>query len=157
MTTRPRELTGRHVALMFCAGFSVIIGVNLILAYNAVKTFPGLEVRNSYVASQEFDSSRTAQEALGWSVYAQSRGDQVILSITDASDQPVEMAALDATLGRATHVRDDQTPAFVFDGVNYVAPATLAAGNWNLRMVARAADGTVFQQRVILHVPRPRP
>lgn len=154
MTTKTRELTGRHVALIFVSAFSVIIGVNLWLAYSAISTFPGLEVRNSYVASQEFDDKREAQMALGWSVLAQARGDEVTLSITDSEGQPVEVASLEATLGRATHVRDDQTPEFVFDGTRYVAPAQLAEGNWNVRMVAMAENGTVFQQRVILHVPK---
>lgn len=46
-----KELTGRHVLLMFVAGFGIIIAVNLTLAFSAVRTFPGLEVKNSYVAS----------------------------------------------------------------------------------------------------------
>lgn len=154
MTTTSRPLTGRHVAMIFVIGFSIIISVNLLLAYSAISTFPGLEVKNSYVASQKFDENRMAQTALGWSVLAQARGDDVVLSITDAQGAPVEVASLEATLGRATHVRDDQTPAFVFDGSRYVAPAQLAPGNWNLRMKALAEDGTVFQQRVILHIPK---
>ncbi|WP_299778902.1 FixH family protein [uncultured Roseobacter sp.] len=154
MSTTSRPLTGRHVAMIFVIGFSIIISVNLLLAYSAISTFPGLEVKNSYVASQMFDENRTAQTALGWSVLAQARGDEVVLSITDAQGAPVEVASLEATLGRATHVRDDQTPAFVFDGSRYVAPAQLAPGNWNLRMKALAEDGTVFQQRVILHIPK---
>jgi len=62
-----RKLTGRHVLLIFVAAFGVIISVNLVLAYSAVNTFPGLEVRNSYVASQTFNDRKAAQEALGLS------------------------------------------------------------------------------------------
>ncbi|WP_298839911.1 FixH family protein [uncultured Roseobacter sp.] len=147
-----RELKGRHVAMIFGVAFSVIIAVNLTLAFSAVKTFPGLEVKNSYVASQQFDENRTAQQALGWTVRASALGDKVTLSITDNTGKPVEVSSLDATLGRATHVRDDQRPDFVFDGDAYVAAAALAPGNWNIRMVARNADGTEFRQRVILQV-----
>lgn len=152
MAKREREFTGKHAILMFGGAFAVIIGVNIVLAVNAVKTFPGLEVKNSYVASQQFDQRRSAQEALGWSVYASAAGDQVKLEITDADGTPVEVAKLSATLGRATHVQDDQQPEFAFDGQAYVAPADLGPGNWNIRMVARAKDGTEFTQRVILHV-----
>lgn len=151
-----KELKGRHVAMMFVGGFSVIIAVNLTLAFNAVNTFPGLEVKNSYVASQSFDKNRAAQESLGWSVLAEARDGQVLLSVTDADGAPVEVAALDATLGRATHVRDDAEPDFRFDGRRYVAEADLAPGNWNIRMKATAMDGTEFQQRVVLHVPESR-
>ena len=152
MTKREREFTGRHALMVFGGAFTVIIGVNIALAVNAVKTFPGLEVKNSYVASQEFDVRRDAQQALGWSVYASATQDQVKLEISDADGNPVEVAKLTATLGRATHVKDDQQPDFQFDGAAYVAPAELGDGNWNIRMVARAKDGTEFTQRVILHV-----
>lgn len=147
-----REFTGRHALMVFVGAFAVIIGVNMVLAVQAVRTFPGLEVANSYVASQEFNSRKAAQVALGWSVRAESQGGLVILYITDKDGAPVKVASLTATVGRATHVRDDLQPDFVFDGTAYAAPAELGKGNWNIRMLARAVDGTEFSQRVILHV-----
>ena len=48
------ELTGKHVLAITVSAFAVIIGVNVLLAVKAVSTFPGLEVDNSYVASQGF-------------------------------------------------------------------------------------------------------
>lgn len=145
-----RQITGRHVFWGFAAAFGVIIGVNLVLAWSAVKTFPGLEVKNSYVASQEFDDRRTSQEALGWNVRASHKGGLLILEITDDGGQPVKVARLDATVGRATHVKEDSSPEFRFDGTSYVAPVDLGDGNWNIRMVAFADDGTEFRQRVVL-------
>ena len=56
-----RELTGRHVLAITLAAFGVVIGVNLLLAVKAVGTFPGVEVSNSYVASQVFDRERSTQ------------------------------------------------------------------------------------------------
>lgn len=147
-----REFTGRHMAMVFVGAFGVIIGVNLFLAFSAVRTFPGLEVANSYVASQEFDERRTAQRALDWTVSAKAVGGLVILSITDAQGTPVRVAKLEAIVGRATHVKDDMRPDFQFDGTAYVAPAELRRGNWNIRMVAISDNGTEFFQRVILHV-----
>ncbi|MEY8840954.1 FixH family protein [Cribrihabitans sp. XS_ASV171] len=149
-----RQLTGRHAAMIFIGAFGVIITVNLALAYNAVATFPGLEVKNSYVASQQFDERRDAQQALGWTVRADATGGLVILSITDARGNPVEVEQLHAVVGRATHVKEDMEPDFHFDGKAYVAPAELGDGNWNIRMKARAEDGTEFSQRVILHVDK---
>lgn len=147
-----RKLTGKHVLAIFIGGFGTIIAVNLLLAFSAVKTFPGLEVKNSYVASQEFDVRRHAQEALGWQVSAQAKDGQVILSINDKSGAPVEVKSLYAVLGRATHVKDDIEPDFKFDGKAYVAPVELGDGNWNIRMNAVSQNGTEFTQRVILHV-----
>jgi nitrogen fixation protein FixH len=149
-----KEFTGRHALMVFVGAFGVIISVNLLMAYSAVSTFPGLEVKNSYVASQQFDERKAAQEALGWTVRADASEGQVVLSITDADGTPVRVGALEAVVGRATHVADDIRPAFIFDGEAYVAPIDLAGGNWNIRMTALAEDGTQFAQRVILHVKR---
>lgn len=147
-----RRFTGWHMAAICIGAFGVIIAVNLLLAFSAVRTFPGVEVKNSYVASQEFDTRRDAQEALGWTVRAEAAGGLVVLSITDDTGAPVMVGDLQATLGRATHVKADMTPEFRFDGRAYVARAELGDGNWNIRMTARAEDGTAFQQRVVLHV-----
>ena len=49
-------LTGRKVFFITAGAFAVIIGVNVTMAVLAVGTFPGLEVKNSYVASQSFDA-----------------------------------------------------------------------------------------------------
>ncbi|WP_299355328.1 FixH family protein [uncultured Shimia sp.] len=147
-----RQFTGRHAAILFVSAFAVIITVNLVLAYSAVKTFPGLEVKNSYVASQEFDDRRAAQSELGWTVDARHAGGLLVLSITDEQGRPVEVTSLEAILGRPTHIKDDSHPAFQFDGTAYVAPVELSDGNWNIRMKAVAADGTEFMQRVVLHV-----
>ena len=57
------ELTGKHVFAITAGAFAVIIGVNVLLAVKAVSTFPGLEVGNSYVASQGFNTRKAAQEA----------------------------------------------------------------------------------------------
>lgn len=151
MTTE-RKLTGWHAFAIFGSFFAVIISVNLVLAYSAVKTFPGLEVKNSYVASQNFDVRREEQQSLGWDVYAEAKGGLLILSITGPKGRPVQAGKLDAVLGRATHVQDDRTPDFAFDGRAYVARETLAPGNWNIRMKATSLDGVAFEQRVVLHV-----
>ncbi len=152
-----REFTGRKMLIVTVSAFAVIIAVNLTLAFKAVKTFPGLEVKNSYVASQTFDVEREAQEALGWNVTAKTEGEMLRLSIRDENGAPVEAAEIGGILGRATNVSQDQSPEFRFDGKDYIAQTgKLAPGNWNMRLVAKATDGTSFKQRVILYVPGAR-
>ena len=148
-----RELTGRKVLFMTCAAFAVIIGVNLTLAWKAVSTFPGLEVKNSYVASQGFDAARAAQLALGWDVSATLEDGTLTLAFLQ-DGAPVRPTITAATLGRATHVADDITPDFTWTGEAFVARPDLAPGNWNLRLEAEAPDGTPFRQRVIVRAAR---
>ncbi len=150
-----REIKGWHVLTGFVLAFGVIISVNLTLTYNAVHSFPGLEVKNSYVASQRFDADRDAQLALGWDVKAWSKDDHLMLSFAHNGD-PVQPVIEEATFGRATSVVADQTPEFTFNGTAFVAPIDVAhgAGNWNLRLKARSDDGTLFQQRIIVRVAK---
>ena len=141
-------LTGHKVFAIFASFFVVIIGVNLVLAWQAIATFPGLETANSYVASQTFDDDRAAQLALGWTVTAAVHQGELQVSITDAEGMPVQAAAISGIFGRATVTRDDQTPDFAFDGALYRAAVTADQGNWNLRLQAQAEDGTMFRQRL---------
>ena len=145
-----RELTGKHVLAVLVLAFGVIISVNLVLAFKAVGTFPGAEVKNSYVASQTFDADREAQEALGWEVDASVRGGKLRLKITDQKGYPVQPEITSALFGRATHTRDDQSLDLRWTGTEFEAPVTIGEGNWNLRLTARSDDGTDFRQRLVV-------
>ena len=151
MNTTKGTITGRKFFFMMLGAFSIIISVNLTLAYQAIATFPGLEVKNSYVTSQSFDRRQKAQLALNWDVAARIDRGNLRLSIR-RDGGPVQAKIHSAILGRATSVADDQFPAFTFDGADYVAPVDLSSGNWNLRLIAFADDGTKFQQRIIVDV-----
>lgn len=146
-----RPLTGRHVLAMFAGGFAVIIGANLALAFNAMRSFPGLETRSAYVASQHFDSDRAAQDALGWTVHAEIRNGVLRLAVADGAG-PVTPRIVAATLGRATTVAEDRTPDFAAVPGGFEAAAPVAPGNWNLRLEMRAPDGTRFRRRIPLVV-----
>lgn len=148
MTRKEFRLTGWHAFGIFGGAFAVIIGVNVALAVNAVSTFPGLEVDNSYVASQTFNARRAAQEALGWTVEARLEEDRLVLAITDAEGRPVEAETLAARVGRPTNVSEDRDPEFTFDGRAYVAHEVLRPGNWDIWLKATARDGTPFEQRL---------
>lgn len=147
-----KPFTGRKVLAFTVGAFGIIIAVNVTMAVKAISTFPGLEVKNSYVASQEFDTQREAQMALGWHVSADYSDGQFRLSILGEDGLPIAVQSLTGILGRATHVKDDITPDFSYENGLYVAAADLGPGNWNLRMLAVAPDGTTFQQRVVIYV-----
>ncbi|RYH07423.1 FixH family protein [Tropicimonas sp. IMCC6043] len=141
-------LTGRKVLFFTVGAFGVVIAVNVTMAYLAVGTFPGLEVKNSYVASQSFDADRAAQEALGWTAEAGVADGVLTIAFTGRTGYPVEVASIDATVGRPTQVKDDVTPDFAYRNGTFTAPVDLEPGRWDIRMVATAPDGTPFKQRI---------
>jgi len=147
-----KELTGRKVFAIMATGFSVIIGVNITMAYSAISTFPGLVVKNSYVASQNFDRERSAQEALALQIAAGYDAGQIRIVVDSLAVVPVGIKSLSATVGRATHARSDLTlDLHKADGV-FSAPAVLEPGAWVLRLRGEAQDGTPFRQDLGLAV-----
>lgn len=150
------QITGRHVAIGFVAFFGTVIAVNLYMASRAVGSFPGLETDNTFMDSQTFDARRAAQEALGWRVAAEivpgAGADMLAIRFTDAAGAPVEVAGIEATIGRATHKRADIAPDFAYSGGIFRAPVALAPGQWEIRLMAQAPDGTPFQARLELDV-----
>lgn len=147
-----RTLTGWHVLGIFVACFSVIIAVNLTLAYQAVATFPGVVTKNSYISSQTFDADKAAQDGLEWTLDTRIAQGQLTLAITDKTGRPVKPAVVKATLGRATHVADDITPDFAWDGTALTAATPVAPGYWTLWLEMTAQDGTPFRRRIPLEV-----
>lgn len=150
MTAAP--LTGRKVFAITAGCFGMIIGVNVLLAYKAVSTFPGLEVANGYVASQTFDAERSAQEGLRWDLAVSATRTAVTMKFTGADGRAVQPKSLVATIGRATEAQDDSIPAFTFAEGSYAAPVDLNPGKWVLRVDALAEDGTRFRQRIAVYV-----
>lgn len=147
-----REITGKHVLIGTVAAFSVIIAVNFTLAWKAVGTFPGLEVKNSYVASQSFDARRQAQEALGWQADAVVEGGVLTLTLTDVAGQAVTPDTLTAILGRPTIARDDRTLDLTGEGGVYAVPVQLDPGAWILKLSATSDAGVAYAKRLELWV-----
>jgi nitrogen fixation protein FixH len=146
------EITGRHVFAITSTAFAVIIGVNALLAFKAVSTFPGLEVKNSYVASQGFNARKSAQEALGWTMTQNYDKGRMILAFTGRDGLPVTVADLQVLVGRTTSTAQDARPDFVQADDVYTALLDLGPGKWMVKVTATAADGTLFEQRSELFV-----
>jgi nitrogen fixation protein FixH len=149
-TQKPREFTGKHMLAVMLGGFGIIITVNFGMAYMAVSTFPGVEARSTYVASQTFEVNRAAQDALGWDVVADLDDGLLTLRITDQNGQPVRPVVQKAIFGRATHTGEDHNPDWVWTGTALQAVVPSRDGYWNLRLELQAEDGTIFRRRIQL-------
>ncbi|SNR50534.1 nitrogen fixation protein FixH [Paracoccus sediminis] len=143
-----RELTGRHVLIVTLAAFGVIIAVNGTMAVLAIGSFPGLEVANSYVASQRFDRDRRAQDALGWTARASHDGTNLMIEVLDGQGGHPILRDFAVTVGRPTHRRADVAPEFQEAGGIYRTPLVLEPGAWTIRVRATSQDGTLFRQRL---------
>jgi nitrogen fixation protein FixH len=147
-------LTGRRVLLIASAAFLVMLIPNIVLTVTAVRTFSGLVVPNSYVASQRFDRDRAAQAGLGWRLGLKHAEGVLRLDFADAAGETVRPATLEVRLGRPTTRHDDRTLALFETPTGYAAEAPLAPGRWRVEIAATAADGTGFRQSRDLLVGR---
>ena len=67
----------------------MVIGVNLLMARHATRTFGGALADNGYVASQDYNkwiASSAAQERLGWKIATRVEGGALLLDTRGVSD-----------------------------------------------------------------------
>ena len=133
-----RQLTGRHVLAIAICSFAVIVGANMAMLFAATGSFPGLVVKNSYVASQKWNDEAQAQQALGWKTSVHHAGGRLEVSVAGPDDEPVQGLAISAKIGRPTTDTDDQAVTLMAEGDRYEGLVQLAPGAW---LVELSAEG----------------
>ncbi len=162
----PRPITGRFVLIAFVVFFGVIAAVNGVMMTLAIRTMPGLDVKNGYVASQamngEFEAMRKQAER-GWkadvTVVLQAGQAPVNVRFADRANAPVAGLAVSARLAHPALTRADHSVALI-----EVRPGHYAAeipdiqpGGWMLVIEASRSGERVFasRNRVVLTEVKP--
>lgn len=140
-----RELTGRKVLIIAVAAFGVILAANLTMMFAATGTFPGVVVKNSYVASQGWNRRTEAQRALGWRAEAAIEDGALAVRLSDADGAPVEGVSVTAVIGRPASQAEDRSLALTGDAGIYRAPVTLEPGRWRVEIRGVDAEGRSFE------------
>lgn len=139
-----REFTGRHMAAIMVGFFAVLIAVNLVMAMQASRTFGGLVVENTYVASQQYNrwlDEASREKALGWQADARRLADGRLAVRLEGV--PVEQARLSGLAWHPLGHDLDRTLTFAPDANGVmVSHEVLPAGRWLLRLVVRAEGRT---------------
>lgn len=106
-----RRFTGKHMLAIMVAFFSVVIAVNLTMAFFARSSWTGMVVENIYVASQQFNEKSAegrAQAALGWRPELTFTDGEVHYRLLDAAGNVVTATQVTANFRRPTHASEDQ-------------------------------------------------
>lgn len=150
MTARGEKsftFTGWHMLASMVAFFGTIIAVNFTMAYLATSTWSGLVVKNTYVASQEFNGKTEAIRqmlATGIAGELSVKRDGVRYRLTLPGEVPVVADSVLAHFKRPVGEHQDfeqmLTPAG--DGV-YLATRDVLAGNWIVEIRAQK-DGKLI-------------
>jgi nitrogen fixation protein FixH len=144
------EVRGWHVLAFMLAFFAAVIAVNLTFAIYAVRTFPGEDVRRSYLQGLRYNDTlaqRRAQAVQGLRAGVLLRQDVngALLEVTLTSPDVVSVndATINGTLEWPTSSQFDRLLNFEsVGGGRYVARiGDLAPGRWRLRARAENTNG----------------
>lgn len=127
------------------AFFGVIIAVNLTMAAFATRSWTGLVVKNSYVASQAFNrelEQAKVQAARGWTGDITYREGAVVLSLTDKAGRPVVLDTSIVRIGRPAFEQEDHRVVMVHQGNGiYHAEDKLQLGIWQVSVRGTSSQG----------------
>ena len=142
--------TGWHMLIITVSFFAVIFGMNLFMAISAKKSWTGLVVKNTYVASQEYNTKLATsrlQHSLGWNSSIKYENDNLIFSLRDKNNVSIDAKQVNLQVNRVVGVDGElQLILSKNEDGNYSAPAKLASGIWNVFINAKLADESVFEQ-----------
>jgi nitrogen fixation protein FixH len=151
-----RQFTGRHMLMVVFGFFGVVIAANMTLAYSALHSWTGLTVKNSYVASQNFNKRAEAarlQAASGLSGTVAVKEGIVAFRLADRSGRPVRAQTVGAVAGRTTHEGEDRALEMLSDGNGgYAAREPLAGGLWRVEITVDLGGGESWRmaERVVV-------
>jgi nitrogen fixation protein FixH len=135
-----REFTGVHMWMLAVGFFGVIVTVNVGMAIVASRSWTGLVVNNSYVASQEFEEKRLAHEAqraAGWQATLTYSPGLARLVIVDGTRAPIDLGDVSIAINRPVGGHDDKVIELsrATDG-GYEATIDLPRGLWAAKVTA---------------------
>ena len=142
MTGRIREFTGWHMLAIMVTFFSVIITVNLTMAFLARSSWTGLVAENTHVASRQFNAKMAvgrAQAALGWKSELDIAGGKVSYRLTDKAGNVVAPKRAVASFRRPAYEAEDQDVVLTPRANGWLAaPVALRDGIWIVDIHAEA-------------------
>lgn len=153
------QLRGWHVLAAVLAFFGLVTAVNVTFAVYAISSFPGEDVRRSYLQGLRYNETlaeRRAQAALGWRATTMLRSDAgeaaLEVRLTTREGAPVNGATLVGELQRPISAQFDQQLTFApaGDGRYLARLSALKAGRWRLRAKAESETGALeFESELI--------
>jgi nitrogen fixation protein FixH len=141
--------TGWHMLAAVIAFFGVVIAVNVVMAVAATGTFPGLVVRNSYVASQNYNAllaNARAQAEAGWRLELDAPEGILAARLLGGDGALRRDLDVTAVAGRPSTTRHDSLIALAETADGYRASEALPPGLWEVEVEARHRGELVFRE-----------
>jgi nitrogen fixation protein FixH len=153
----PRGFTGWHMLGVMALFFGTIISVNLVMAWNASRSWSGLVVQNSYVASQQFNGKVAESRAFAASgikgrLMAEPGFIRYVLTRRGGSEGRVDKVV--AVFKRPVEEHEDVRIVLERAGNGlFVAAGDLKPGQWIADVTAMAGEEIVYRQAIRFIAP----
>lgn len=151
------EFTGKHMATLMILFFGVIISVNVTMAFLAKGTWTGLVVKNSYVASQKFNSELEAarlQKASGIHSDLDYASGSIRIVLKDKDGITSKVSELQIEVGRPAYEQADMIFEPVMQSFGaYTHAVNLAEGLWAVQINAMV-DGNPYRRDARIFIGR---
>ena len=146
--TTTTRLTGRTVLVMLCAGFGIVLAVNLAMVWLALDSWPGLVSDTAYRDGLEFNRVLAAgerQKELGWQLSLEVPDGVIEMEIAGPDGMPVDGLSVNAMAYRpASEGSDRRFDLLEVSPGRYRATAALPLeGNWNV-VIDAVRDGQPY-------------
>jgi nitrogen fixation protein FixH len=149
--TDDKTLKGHHVLVWLLGFFGLIFVVNGVFLWAALSSFPGEDVRHSYLQGLEYNktiASLKYQEDMSWKaelgLVAVTDGDVLVARILDADGLALPSRNVTAELRRAATQDSDIIVEMlpVGSGEYRADLPVLTKGAWHIDLNAEIADGS---------------
>lgn len=140
------SFTGKHMLASMLCFFGVIIAVNFYMASLASQSWTGLIVKNSYVASQEYNGElqkAAEQKTRGWKSSVSYAAGTLVLTLRNQNNNVLTFDNVIAEIGRPAFEQADKALQFtpLATGSNKIA-IHLEQGVWALKIKGNVAGET---------------
>jgi nitrogen fixation protein FixH len=160
MTTTSQKsfvFTGWHMAGVVGLFFGTIISVNFYMAYQAITSWSGLVVENTYVASQQFNGKVAQAKALAASGIHGSfavSADTIRYQLLGPDGQPVAADRLTVNFKRPVGEHQDFSVELSPQGEGvFVASHQVLPGHWIVEAIAERGGARILHhaERIAVH------
>lgn len=144
---------------LFPLGLVLVVAVNMVLLFFALRSAPGLVVTNAYERGRGYGTQierMEAQDALGWGFDMRHDvgAERIVVSLADANGREIPglvvSAVADRPMGRAPAIDVALSPAGSAHYAGRFSPP--ARGAWDITVIARDGAGHDFRvtRRVVV-------
>jgi nitrogen fixation protein FixH len=160
----PKTLTGSHVLVWMLGFFGLMFVVNGIFLWAAITSFPGEEVKHSYLQGLQYNKTietRSHQQNMMWTaevgLVESDSGKMLVARLFDGDGNPLAARSVGGEFRRAATQESDLVLELLPVGAGEFQAAlpTLATGAWHVTINAEVtgeADAGSFSAAKVLTV-----